>query len=220
MYKTIAILAAAAAIWTIGCNRPGRIENDYATVTASPDRDTAAARQHTRAATKLMENDKLDDARKELKRAMAADLFYGPAHNNLGSVYLKQKRYYLAAWEFQYAAKLIDLPNEKRTADGRYDIVSAAIERTFFKWQAVQTVMQNDIVPSSVCKRLNWSSKAAIRAQKRPAGSGPPPGRCVTGWRHFASQEICRQAARSSRRQTRIGGSARSWPSCEWRTRY
>jgi hypothetical protein len=31
----------------------------------------------------------------------------GPAHNNLGIVYYRQKKYYLAAWEFQYAAKLM-----------------------------------------------------------------------------------------------------------------
>ena len=28
-----------------------------------------------------------------------------------------------------------DLPNEKRTVDGRCGIVAAAIERMFFKWQ-------------------------------------------------------------------------------------
>ena len=32
---------------------------------------------------------------------------YGPAHNNLGSVYLRQGKLYLAAWEFEYAAKLM-----------------------------------------------------------------------------------------------------------------
>jgi hypothetical protein len=30
----------------------------------------------------------------------------GPAHNNLGIVYYRQKKYYLAAWEFQHAARL------------------------------------------------------------------------------------------------------------------
>ena len=110
MYKTTAIVAIAAMLWITGCYRAGKVKTDYATVAASPDRDTAAARRHTRIATQLMEDDKLDDARKELKAALAADLFFGPAHNNLGSLYLKQKRYYLAAWEFQYAAKL--MPNQ------------------------------------------------------------------------------------------------------------
>ena len=34
----------------------------------------------------------------------------GPAHNNLGKVYFRQGKMYLAAWEFQYAMKL--MPNQ------------------------------------------------------------------------------------------------------------
>jgi Flp pilus assembly protein TadD len=36
-------------------------------------------------------------------------VMYGPGHNNLGKVYYHQSKLYLAAWEFQYAAKL--MPN-------------------------------------------------------------------------------------------------------------
>src|SRR4029453_19576722 len=45
----------------------------------------------------------------ELKSALAADVMCGPAHNNLGKVYYHQHKLYLAAWEFQYAMKL--MPN-------------------------------------------------------------------------------------------------------------
>jgi Flp pilus assembly protein TadD len=48
-------------------------------------------------------------AETELKAALAADVMHGPAHNNLGKVYYHDKKLYLAAWEFQYAAKL--MPN-------------------------------------------------------------------------------------------------------------
>ncbi len=34
-----------------------------------------------------------------------ADVTYGPAHNTLGMLYLKQHKLYLAAWEFEYANK-------------------------------------------------------------------------------------------------------------------
>jgi len=110
MNKTIAILTAATAILTTGCNRIGSLGTDYTTVDRSSARDTASARKHTLTAVKLIEEGKLDEAREELKSALAADLFHGPAHNNMGGVHLKQKRYYLAAWEFQYAAKL--MPNQ------------------------------------------------------------------------------------------------------------
>jgi Tfp pilus assembly protein PilF len=107
MHRTIAILAFTAAICSAGCNQSGKVKADYATIKASGDRDPAAAKEHTATATKLIEDGKLDEAQKELQAAMAADLFHGPAHNNLGGVYLRQKKYYLAAWEFQYAAKLM-----------------------------------------------------------------------------------------------------------------
>jgi len=110
MYRITAAVAVTAVLWAGGCSRSGNLDNDYATVTASPERDTAAARRHNRTATRLLDGDKLDDAQRELKAALAADLFFGPAHNNLGTVYLKKKEYYLAAWEFQYAAKL--MPDE------------------------------------------------------------------------------------------------------------
>jgi tetratricopeptide (TPR) repeat protein len=39
--------------------------------------------------------------------SLAKDLFYGPAHNNLGVLYLRQKRLYEAANEFEWAKKLM-----------------------------------------------------------------------------------------------------------------
>jgi tetratricopeptide (TPR) repeat protein len=51
--------------------------------------------------------DDLDKAEKLFRQATEADVFYGPAHNNLGIVYFQQGRYYQAAWQFQHAAKLM-----------------------------------------------------------------------------------------------------------------
>jgi tetratricopeptide (TPR) repeat protein len=42
-----------------------------------------------------------------LREALAADLFFGPAHNNLGVVFLKQGKRYEAAAEFEWARKLM-----------------------------------------------------------------------------------------------------------------
>ncbi len=42
-----------------------------------------------------------------LRDALAADLYHGPAHNNLGAVYLKQQKLYEAAGEFEWARKLM-----------------------------------------------------------------------------------------------------------------
>jgi len=42
-----------------------------------------------------------------LRQALTADLFFGPAHNNLGVVFLKQGKQYEAANEFEWARKLM-----------------------------------------------------------------------------------------------------------------
>lgn len=42
-----------------------------------------------------------------LRQALTADLYFGPAHNNLGVVYLLQGKLYEAAGEFEWARKLM-----------------------------------------------------------------------------------------------------------------
>lgn len=50
---------------------------------------------------------KLDEAENAFREAVRLDPNLGPAHNNLGSVFLKQRNLYEAAWEFKTAAKLM-----------------------------------------------------------------------------------------------------------------
>src|SRR5690606_33130686 len=42
-----------------------------------------------------------------LREALAADLYHGPAHNNLGVLYLQRGELYEAASEFEWARKLL-----------------------------------------------------------------------------------------------------------------
>ena len=79
----------------------------YETLKDPPNRDTSLARAHNATALQQMNDGNFEGAEKELKDALAADMFFGPAHNNLGTVYFNQKKFYLAAWEFQYAVKLM-----------------------------------------------------------------------------------------------------------------
>lgn len=46
-------------------------------------------------------------AEKLLREALVADIFYGPAHNNLGVIFLKRGDLYEAANEFEWARKLM-----------------------------------------------------------------------------------------------------------------
>ena len=96
-----------------GCQRTALV-GEYATVAADPRRDTERAREKNNKAIALISNGQLEEAEKVLKEALTADVFFGPAHSNLGTVYYRQKKYYLAAWEFQYAAKLMPHQPEPR----------------------------------------------------------------------------------------------------------
>jgi Tfp pilus assembly protein PilF len=49
----------------------------------------------------------IDRAEQLLQKALVADVGYGPAHCNLGHIYAQQGKYYLASWEFEYAARLM-----------------------------------------------------------------------------------------------------------------
>ncbi len=99
----------------IGCQSESvRSAANYETVVADPDRDTETARRLNSEALTLMDKDQLDIAVGLLKSALAADVFFGPAHNNLGTVYYQQEKYYLAAWEFQYAAKVMPKRSQPR----------------------------------------------------------------------------------------------------------
>ena len=111
----IAVLIVSSAL-PVGCApRQAVGQQEYQTVAADPRRDTQTARQHNAAAVERIRAGDLDAAEAELKAALAADMFYGPAHNNLGIVHDRRKEYYLAAWEFQYAVRLMPNRAEPRS---------------------------------------------------------------------------------------------------------
>jgi tetratricopeptide (TPR) repeat protein len=69
-------------------------------------RNSLKAQELTQKAAELMSSDP-ERAERLLRDALAADLYHGPAHNNLGVLYLKQGELYEAASEFEWARKLM-----------------------------------------------------------------------------------------------------------------
>jgi Flp pilus assembly protein TadD len=108
MRKAIVILAALI----IGCAAPSAhtTKSEYETPAADSSRDSTTARNlNLQALEKLSKGD--DTAAEQLlKKSLTADVMFGPAHNNLGKLYFREGKLYPAAWEFQYAAKL--MPNQ------------------------------------------------------------------------------------------------------------
>ena len=95
---------------SFGCARFQQKKNPtkYQTVSASGRHDTRTAKKnHAQALVLLEEKVDLPKVEQLLNDALVADVTYGPAHNTLGTLYYMQKKLYLAAWEFEYAAKLM-----------------------------------------------------------------------------------------------------------------
>ncbi len=102
------ILAALA----MGCQTNKPAPPEYKTVATDPMRATEQAKLHNEQAAGMIDRGDLAGAEKELKAALAEDAYFGPAHSNLGAVYLRQNQFYTAALEFQYAAKLMPKRSE------------------------------------------------------------------------------------------------------------
>ena len=105
-------LVAALVVGLSGCSQllPQK-QAKYQTVSANTRHDTATAEQKHRAALVFLEDagTRRDFRKAEqlLNEALVADVTYGPAHNSMGTLYFMQNKLYLAAWEFEYAAKLM-----------------------------------------------------------------------------------------------------------------
>jgi len=99
--RSLAALVLGAAI--ASCRSTST--NPY-TAPTEGSRHTVEAEKLSREGADLTESDpKTAEAR--FREALSKDLFYGPAHNNLGVLYLKQQRLYEAANEFEWAKKLM-----------------------------------------------------------------------------------------------------------------
>jgi len=86
-----------------GCATTSR--GPYAPLSEQDRNPLEAQRLNTQAADLMTTNPKR--AESLLRDALTADLYFGPAHNNLGVLYLSQNLLYQAAAEFEWARKLM-----------------------------------------------------------------------------------------------------------------
>ncbi|MFP4354519.1 MAG: tetratricopeptide repeat protein [Phycisphaerae bacterium] len=103
--EILLLLTTAAAALAVGCADRNDVESDvrYRTVRAEPLRDTRKAQDLNARGIEQLRAGDLDAAEKTFRQAIEADVSYGPAHNNLGKVYLQKKDLHPAALEFQAA---------------------------------------------------------------------------------------------------------------------
>ncbi len=107
-FRAHVLVALAGGVALTGCAssaRPSRTSSPY-TTPSEESRDTITAQRLHQEAARLMDS---DPARAEelLREALAADIFFGPAHNNLGVLFMSRGELFEAANEFEWACKLM-----------------------------------------------------------------------------------------------------------------
>lgn len=99
-----AMAAALVMLAAFGCAGPAAT-GPYAP--GEPEnRNASRAELLTREAVECADSD-AGKAEELLREALTADLFHGPAHNNLGVLFFRQGKLYEAANEFEWARKLL-----------------------------------------------------------------------------------------------------------------
>jgi Tfp pilus assembly protein PilF len=147
-------------------------------------RDTAKAEQLNREAADLLATDP-SGAEELLRQALTADIFHGPAHNNLGVVYLGQQKLYEAASEFEWAKKLMPGHPDPRVnlglvmeAAGRTDEAMANYEAALDVWPGYLPAIQG---ASSLALRYGRSDESRVTAWLAEVAL-----RGDDGWREWA----------------------------------
>lgn len=108
LYRGGAAAMCAAMAVAVGCAAAGGgASSPYQPMTEADRNQAEALRLSREAATKLDSDP--EGAEKLLRAALTADLYCGPAHNNLGALYLRWSppRLYEAANELEWACKLM-----------------------------------------------------------------------------------------------------------------
>lgn len=106
LIQKCSILISLMLVWGVaGCSSNGPNTEIISVADARADRP-AAVNTNGKGVKALRDGD-LERAEQLLTEAIRHDIGYAPAHNNLGALYLMTDQYYLAAWEFEYAAKLV-----------------------------------------------------------------------------------------------------------------
>ena len=99
----ILVWCSCVVVHATGCASSGGPYDTNATARRSPMR----AEQLTKAGVAAMEQGDTRGAEMLFREALGFDLYHGPAHNNLGVLFLDRGELYEAANEFEWARKLM-----------------------------------------------------------------------------------------------------------------
>jgi Tfp pilus assembly protein PilF len=138
------VVSAAIVVLIVGCRAP-QIRPAYRTLDAHPRRNTFVAQTLNAEGLRYIEKAELHHAERKFREALDQDLYYPPAHNNLGLVLLQMKRYYEAACEFEFAAKLAPRAVEPRGNLGVLYEQVGMLDKGMAEYEAVLQVDPNHL---------------------------------------------------------------------------
>ncbi|MCB9492559.1 MAG: tetratricopeptide repeat protein [Dehalococcoidia bacterium] len=138
---------ALAALALPACHSPDEQGDRHASPyrpASKADRNPAKALDlNRRAAEILAENP--DSAERLLREALSQDLYCGPAHNNLGVVFLARGDLYEAASEFEWARKLMPGHPDPRVNLGMVLERAQRVDEAIASYRAALEVTTEDI---------------------------------------------------------------------------
>ena len=183
------IFALLGLACCVACQGTGDRRTSPYSALEGEERQTAKAEELTKKAADLILTDP-KTAERLLRDALARDLFFGPAHNNLGVILLNAGDLYGAASEFEWACKLmpghpdpevnLGLTLERAGRDGDAMVsYSAALEVYPGYVPALQALARATLMEGRDEPRLReWLETIALQGED--------------GWRDWASQQLTR----------------------------
>jgi Flp pilus assembly protein TadD len=138
-----------------------RSARDFAPAGQGRDQNTPSAQRLNALGLEAIEKGDLNEAEDCFRKANACDLYYAPAHNNLGLVLLRKKAYYEAAWEFEYAARLAPASPEPRDNLGLLYEHIGRLDQAAAEYEAALA-----IAPDNLATMQNLA-RAYVKADRR-----------------------------------------------------
>jgi len=162
-------------------------------VPSAISRDPSAAQRLTLQAADIIDSDP-QQARQLLEAALTADLYFGPAHNDLGVLCLKQDQLYEAANEFEWARKLMPGHPDPRLNLALTLERAGRIEEALATYDTALEVYPDHIPTMQALARLQVRARKTddrtTRMMREIALAGESPQ-----WRDWARGQLAERAA-------------------------
>jgi len=145
MRTRVSIVTLTLGLSVVGCHTPNesRIDDPYRPMSEENRNPIRAMELNGQGADLISDNP--DSAERVLRNALSEDLYCGPAHNNLGVVFLKQGKLYEAASEFEWARKLMPGHPDPRTNLGMTLERAQRVDEAIAAYKSALEVVTEDV---------------------------------------------------------------------------